>query len=151
MMARKGSRHERLSLILEEHEAPSESARRLDISWIQGRWWPLVTGTKDENAAVDSVDRRYFELCLFTQVMNDLKSGDLSVGGSDQWRDWREQLVSEDEFAALLQPYCVRAGVLGDAQAFVQKLQATFAKPPPTPTGDIRITLTWRSSTAFQY
>jgi hypothetical protein len=38
----------------------------------------------------------------------------------------REQLVSEDEFAALLQPYCVRAGVPVEAQAFVQQLQATL-------------------------
>jgi hypothetical protein len=74
----------------------------------------------------DSVDRRHLELCLFTQVMYDQKSGDLAVSGSDQWRDWREQLVSEDEFAALLQPYCVRAGVPVEAQAFVQQLQATL-------------------------
>jgi hypothetical protein len=72
-MARKASRHERLSLVLEVRETSTPATRRLDISWIQGRWWPLVTGTKDENGVGDSVDRRYFELCLFTQVMYDLK------------------------------------------------------------------------------
>jgi hypothetical protein len=75
------SRHERLSLVLEEPETSTAATRRLDISWIQGRWWPLVNGTKDESAVGDSVDRRYFELCLFTQVMYDLKSGDLAVIG----------------------------------------------------------------------
>jgi len=73
-----------------------------------------------------TVDRRYFELCLFTQVMYDLKSGDLAVAGSDQWRDWREQLVSEDEFTALCQSYCVRAGVPVEAAASVQRLQASL-------------------------
>lgn len=126
MLARKASRHERLSLLLEASETSTHATRQLDISWIQGRWWPLVTGTKDEHAVVDSVDRRYFELCLFTQVMYDLKSGDLAVAGSDQWRDWREQLVSEDEFTALCQSYCVRAGVPVEAAASVQQLQASL-------------------------
>jgi hypothetical protein len=126
VMTRKASRHERLSLISEAPETTTEATRRLDISWIQGRWWPLVTGTNDESAVIDSVDRRYFELCLFTQVMYELKSGDLAVAGGDQWRDWREQLVSEDEFAALFQSYCVRAGVPVEAQVFVQQVQATL-------------------------
>lgn len=125
MMANKASRHERLSLILEAPEGITEIAR-LDISWIQGRWWSLVTGTKDENAVVESVDRRYFELCLFTQVMYDLKSGDLAVAGSDQWRDWREQLISEEEFQSLFRAYCARAGVPAEGLAAIQQLQMTL-------------------------
>jgi hypothetical protein len=41
-----------------------------------------------------TVDRRAFEMCLFTQVMTELKSGDLCIPGGDTYGDYRDQLVS---------------------------------------------------------
>ena len=48
----------------------------------------MVTGTANPNAIVDSVDRRYFEICLFSCVMLELKSGDLFIEGSDKFGDY---------------------------------------------------------------
>jgi hypothetical protein len=59
----------------------------LDLSFVTDKWWPLVTGNKDRGASVSCVDRRYFELCVFSNVMLELKSGDLCVPGSDQFSD----------------------------------------------------------------
>ena len=36
---------------------------------------------------------RYFELCVFSNVMLELKSGDLCVPGSDRFSDYRKELV----------------------------------------------------------
>jgi hypothetical protein len=50
------------------------------------------------NGVLGAVDRRYFELCVFSNVMLELKSGDLCIPGSDQLSDYRKELASEDEF-----------------------------------------------------
>jgi hypothetical protein len=65
----------------------------LDLSFISDAWWPLVTGLKTRSA-VSQIDRRLFELCVVTQVANDLKSGDLCIPEVDKFRDYRYQLLS---------------------------------------------------------
>ena len=39
------------------------------------------------------MDRRHFEVCLFSQLVAELKAGDLCIEGSDQFADNRSQLV----------------------------------------------------------
>lgn len=51
----------------------------LDLSFANDKWIALITGNKDRSAAFDKVHRRQLELCVFTQVMNDLISDDLSI------------------------------------------------------------------------
>jgi hypothetical protein len=41
------------------------------------------------------ISRRWFELCAITEVMRELKSGDLCITGSDCYSDFRDQFVSE--------------------------------------------------------
>jgi hypothetical protein len=69
------------------------SLNPLDLSFVADKWWPLVTGNKDRGAMVERIDHRYFELCVFSNVMLELKSGDLCVPGSDQFSDYRKELV----------------------------------------------------------
>lgn len=57
------------------------------------------------------IDRRYFELCVFSNVMLELKSGDLCVPGRDQFSDYRKQLVSKDEFGRGVALYGEEAGI----------------------------------------
>jgi hypothetical protein len=83
----------------------------LDLSFVAGKWWPLVTGNKDRGAVVVRIDRRYFELCVFSNVMLELKSGDPCVLGSDQFSDYRKQLVSKDKFGRGVALYGGQAGI----------------------------------------
>ena len=66
VLANEGSRAESLAL-------PESS---MNIDWVPDTWWRLVTGTA-KRVTIDRVNRRYFELCVFSQIMWDLKSGDL--------------------------------------------------------------------------
>ena len=50
-------------------------------------------------------DRRAFELCVFSQILLKLKSGDLCIPGSDQFSDYREQLVLPQEYAREIARY----------------------------------------------
>lgn len=56
-----------------------ESWNHLD--WIPDTWWPMVTDAA-KRGPVNRVHRRSFELCVFTQMMWDLKSGDAAIEGS---------------------------------------------------------------------
>jgi TnpA family transposase len=59
------------------------------------------------------------ELCVFSQIMWDLKSGDAAVEGSHEYADYRDELVSEDEAAVLSAAYQDQAGIPTDAKEFV--------------------------------
>ena len=95
----------------------------LDISWIPPRWWKAVTGRHRRDVPVLTVDRKYLELCVLSCAVTDLKSCDLSIEGSEQFSDYRDQLVTWEEYAQLAPVYCSQVGISPDPETFVQKLQ----------------------------
>jgi TnpA family transposase len=90
------------------------------LDWIPDTWWRLVTGTTKRHL-VDRVHRRYFELCVLTQIMWDLKSGDAAIEGSHEYADYREQLISESEATELSASYQEQAGILTNPGEFVRE------------------------------
>jgi TnpA family transposase len=121
-------RHPRLAVVREAGRGGKCVAHSLvNLSFVPERWWPLVTGQKGHDPAPREVDRRYFELCLFTQVVNELKSGDLCLPGSGDYGDYRDQLVSWDEYHRDVAAYAEQAGVSADSAAFVADLKARLA------------------------
>ena len=121
-------RHPKLAIVREEGRGGKRVVRSLvDLSFVPDRWWPLVTGQKGRDPAPREVDRRYFELCLFTQVVNELKSGDLCLPGSDDYGDYRGQLVSWDEYHRNVEAYAEQAGITAEPAAFVASLKARLA------------------------
>jgi hypothetical protein len=112
---------------LRAHQATKEpvlnNVSYLSQSWIPDKWWPLVTGRSRRVARVGAVARRYFELCLFSQIWTVLKSGDLAVEGSATFRDYREQLVSPDEYDQGVQEYADQVGLPVQGKVFVSSLR----------------------------
>jgi Tn3 transposase DDE domain/Domain of unknown function (DUF4158) len=109
------------------HQASKEpeltDIAQLTLTWIPDKWWPLVTGRTRRTARVTKVDRRYFEMCLFSQIWMELKSGDLAIAGSETFRDYREQLVSLAEYEREVAEYAEQVGVPVDGKAFVSQLR----------------------------
>ncbi|MEM9409749.1 MAG: transposase, partial [Planctomycetota bacterium] len=70
-----------------------------------------------------SVDRRQFEVCVFSQVALEMKAGDLCIVGSDRFSDYREQLVSWQEYDESIGPFCEQVGLDVDGSTFVNKLR----------------------------
>src|SRR3954467_12261280 len=112
------------------------SRRLVDLSFVGERWWPLVTGQAVSAARdperVTEVDRRYFEICLFSQAVNELKAGDLCIPGSEAYGDYREQLVSWEAYRRDVAAYADQAGVSADAATFVAGLKARLADTAAT-------------------
>jgi len=101
---------------------------RADLSWVSDKWWPLVAGAGvKRDTKVVRISRRYFELCLLTQVMWDLKSGDLAVAGGDKFADYRSQLLTWDECAKEQSIYGEQVGLPVDPNAFVAKMHGELS------------------------
>ena len=66
---------------------------------------------------------RYLELCVISQVANELKSGDLCSPLGDEFRDYRQQLVAWDQFEREVSAYGDQTGIPTEARPFVQSLQ----------------------------
>jgi len=66
------------------------------IDFIKARWKPLVLTD-------DGIDRRYYEICVLSELKNALRSGDIWVEGSRQFKDFDEYLLPLDKFSALKQ------------------------------------------------
>jgi TnpA family transposase len=128
LLMHRASRRTKLRTIVDVVRPGDTTARRpLDLSWVGEKWWPLLTGRAAREPAPVEVDRRHFEICLFTQVVNELKSGDLCIPGSEEYGDYRDQLVSWDEYGRDAAGYAEQAGVPADAPAFVAALKARLA------------------------
>ncbi|MEQ2017917.1 Tn3 family transposase [Photorhabdus bodei] len=63
-------------------------------AFIKPRWAKLVL--TDEG-----IDRRYYELCALSELKNALRSGDVWVQGSRQFKDFDEYLVPVEKFVTL--------------------------------------------------
>jgi hypothetical protein len=82
-----------------------------------------MTGQSKHESCPDKVLRRHFEIAVFSQLLWDLKSGDLYVEGSDQYADYREQLISWEEYAEQLEMYGTQVALPTDGKAFVATLR----------------------------
>ncbi len=76
----------------------ADNARKVPLSapteFIKKRWEKLVLTD-------DGIDRRYYELCALSELKNALRSGDVWVQGSRQFKDFDEYLVPAEKFATL--------------------------------------------------
>lgn len=61
------------------------------VGFIRKRWAEYVFGPED-------VDRRFYEVCVMAELKNALRSGDVSVIGSRQFRDFEDYLMPKAEF-----------------------------------------------------
>lgn len=93
----------------------------LDLSWLTDRKWRSLIEGRDDQAGL--VHRKYLELCVFTHVMEELKSGDLYVINSDQFDDYRDHLVSWEQFESELGDYSAMVGLPADGDALVTLLK----------------------------
>ncbi|HLX59561.1 MAG TPA: Tn3 family transposase [Ktedonobacteraceae bacterium] len=120
------SRGEWLVTALVEHEGAPEAQRieLLDLSWVLDVWWKLVSGTSRRVRCPDRVQRRHFEVCVFSQLMWGLKSGDLYVEGGDHYADYRDQLIPWSRYQQELADYGKLVELPTEGKAFVAHVRA---------------------------
>lgn len=100
----------------------------LDFSWMSEAWRGLVIERHDQDEAPKRLHRRYFELCVFSQLMLELKSGDLCIPGSNLYADYRNQLIAWEEYNRDIVGYGEMIGLPTEGAAFVAHFQARLAE-----------------------
>ena len=107
------------------------------MSFVKDRWEKLVLD------ADNSIDRRFYELCVMAELKNKLRSGDISVVGSRQFKDFDEYLIppptfnimkNEGRLPVSIDPDCnryltARIGLLEEQLELVNRLAATDELP----------------------
>ncbi|MEO3358588.1 Tn3 family transposase [Acinetobacter haemolyticus] len=83
------------------------------IAFIKKRWARLVFTD-------DGIDRRYYEICVLSELKNSLRAGDLWVQGSRQFKDFDEYLVTADKFNQLKQSNELPLTITTDCDLYLQ-------------------------------
>lgn len=94
----------------------------LVLDWMPDKWRNLVFG-KRQSAAPTHFHRKYFELAVFSEVMDELKSGDLYVEHSGDYDDYRNHLVTWEEYEQEVHAYGELVGLPMEAETFVAQLR----------------------------
>jgi hypothetical protein len=92
----------------------------LDLGFMSDRWRRLVIERRDDQVGFV---RSQLEVCILRYLAAELKTGDACVTGSEQYADFREQLLSMAECEAQLEVYGQELGIGTTAEAFVETLQ----------------------------
>ena len=97
----------------------------LDLSFTSQLWRRLIKGSDSENP---TLNRRFLEVCVFSCLANELKSGDIYVPNSQDYADTRERLLPWSDCEKLLAEYCLRLGFKSTAKGFVNTLRNLLEK-----------------------
>jgi hypothetical protein len=92
----------------------------LDLSFASKEWQKLVIVKQGE---ATKVVRRHFEVCLFSSLAFELKSGDIYVKGSGDYADWRQQLLSWKACQEILPNFCANLDLPTEANQLADCLQ----------------------------
>lgn len=92
----------------------------VDLSFASAKWQQTVYQKKDGQL---QLSRRHFEVCVFVHLAAELKSGDCAIETSNEYADYRQQLLSWQECETLVKDYCDELALPSNAQDFVDSLQ----------------------------
>lgn len=120
-------RGEWLALPQPQPDAP-DAPLPLDLSWISGKWWGLVTGQRLREPIPTQVQRRYFEMCVFSQIGAELRSGDLYIEGREEFADYSRQLISWQDYEVAVAEYGQMLNLPVESQAFVAHVKQWLAE-----------------------
>lgn len=98
----------------------------IDLSFTTQNWRNTLTSLADNGEV--RIHRRHFEVCVFSALANELKSGDIAVQGSEAYADYRTQLLSWDECEPRLADYCQQLKLPAAPVEFVNALQTQLTE-----------------------
>ena len=96
----------------------------VDLSWVPDPWWRWISPKYKREPFPEEIHRRHFEVCVFSQIMLELKSGDLYIEGSEKYADYREQLISWEEYSQGIEEFCEQVGLSVEKAAFIERVQS---------------------------
>jgi hypothetical protein len=94
-------------------------------SFVRKRWENLVR-------TPDGLDRRYYEMCVLSELKNSLRSGDIWVQGSRQFKDFEDYLLPPLHFAAQRDRQELGLAIETDCDRFLKERLALLSREMET-------------------
>ena len=80
----------------------------IDVDAFASAAWRKILRDKDHPGMLV---RRHLEVCVFSYLAAELRSGDIAVAGSDSYANLRDQLMTWEECRPLAGAFCAQAGI----------------------------------------
>ena len=97
----------------------------INLDFASQKWRSLI---RQKIGGELKINKDYLQACVFTAVADGLRNGDLFVVGSEQFADFRTQLLSWSECQASLTDYCKAIEIPNDPEGFIDALQERLTK-----------------------
>jgi TnpA family transposase len=97
-----------------------EAPPGLCLGFISDVWKQLVYEGKSQD---NLLNRRFFEICVFTYLSYELGSGDVFIQGADEFSDYRASLFTPQECQDILNEESQPLGLPTNADEFVRELK----------------------------
>lgn len=107
-------------VLANEHRKAEWIDGDVDLSFCSDRWRKLVCRSE---ANGPPINRRFLEVCVFSHLATELRSGDTCIKDSEAFADVRDQLLPWSECQARLPAYCEKIGIANTAATFVSELK----------------------------
>jgi TnpA family transposase len=101
----------------------------VDIDAFAGPMWKR---TLRDRRRPGMLARRHLEVCVFSHLAAELRSGDIAVVGSDSYANLHSQLMSWEDCEPLVAGFCEQAGIPPDAKALVAYYRAQLTRTATT-------------------
>lgn len=111
------SRHRRSEML--------EIPKSLTLNFISKHWSDL---TCEDHPHGTIINRRYFEICIFTYLSNELISGDIFIKGADAYSDYRASLLTVTECQKFLSEEPEESILRTNANDFIKDLKEDLLK-----------------------
>jgi TnpA family transposase len=112
-------------IIAHEQDPKKYLEATIDLSFASKKWLRTVMVRRKSKSWFI---RQHLETCVFSYVAAELKTGDLCVAGSEQFADYREQLLSWEECEPKVAEYCQRLDLPMTAEGFVEHLRTRLTE-----------------------
>ena len=112
---------EALALVLaHQHKRRKHLPSEIDVSFMSRAWRQLVIADVDGQ---QMLVRQHLEVCVFAALAVALKTGDAYVTGSEEYADFRAQLLPWDECEPMVAEYCEQLGIPATDEGLVEHLK----------------------------
>jgi TnpA family transposase len=102
---------------------------KLSLDWLPEKWRKIITSQSSSSTEpTREVNRKYFEMCVLTQVVTELKTGDLFIKNSEDYNDYRHQLIGWTEYEEQISEYCELLGFPEEPKEFVSVLRCELSE-----------------------
>ena len=108
----KDNRHRRSDFLLIDTD--------IDLSFASKKWKSFIYKDRLDKRVID---RRYFELCVFSYMTQELHSGDIFIEGADAFSDYRQHLLDKQACHLLKESYLDELKFPKNAEGFVNLLK----------------------------